>query len=55
MPVTPLAMGLGRTRLLFVRDAVNIVVRYPLIFVGLFTGGLLGLCWRAASAARSRS
>lgn len=43
MPVTPLAMGLGRTRLLFVRDIVNIVVRYPLIFVGLFTGGLLGL------------
>jgi O-antigen/teichoic acid export membrane protein len=43
MPVTPLAMGLGRTRLLFVRDVVNIVVRYPLIFVGLFTGGLLGL------------
>jgi O-antigen/teichoic acid export membrane protein len=43
MPVTPLAMGLGRTRLLFVRDVVNIVVRYPLIFIGLFTGGLLGL------------
>ena len=43
MPVTPLAMGLGRTRLLFVRDTVNIVVRYPLIFVGLVSGGLLGL------------
>jgi O-antigen/teichoic acid export membrane protein len=43
MPVNPLAMGLGRTRLLFVRDIINIVVRYPLIFVGLFTGGLLGL------------
>lgn len=43
MPVTPLAMGLGRTRLLFVRDIANIVVRYPLIFGGLFFGGLLGL------------
>jgi O-antigen/teichoic acid export membrane protein len=43
MPVNPLAMGLGRTRILFVRDVVNIAVRYPLIFVGLFTGGLLGL------------
>jgi O-antigen/teichoic acid export membrane protein len=43
MPFGPLAMGLGRTRLLFMRDVANIVVRYPLIFVGLFTGGLLGL------------
>ncbi len=43
MPVTPLAMGLGRTRLLFVRDLVNIAIRYPLIFAGLFSGGLLGL------------
>jgi O-antigen/teichoic acid export membrane protein len=51
MPVTPLAMGLGRTRLLFVRDVLSIAVRYPLIFVGLFSGGLFGLLLaRAASA-----
>ena len=43
MPVTPLAMGLGRTRLLFLRDVVFICIRYPLIFAGLFSGGLLGL------------
>ena len=43
MPVNPLAMGLGRTRLMFVRDMINIAVRYPLIFVGLFSGGLVGL------------
>lgn len=43
MPVTPLAMGLGRTRVLFLRDIANIVVRYPLIFAGLFMGGLPGL------------
>jgi O-antigen/teichoic acid export membrane protein len=43
MPVTPLALGLGRTRLLFVRDIIFIAVRYPLIFLGLFFGGLLGL------------
>ncbi len=43
LPVTPLAMGLGRTRLLFVRDVFYVLVRYPLIFVGLFTGGLFGL------------
>lgn len=42
-PLTPLAMGLGQTRLLFVRDVINLVVRYPLIFAGLFLGGLLGL------------
>ncbi len=43
MPVTPLAMGLGRTRLLFMRDLFYIVIRYPLIFAGLFSGGLVGL------------
>ena len=42
-PLTPLAMGLGQTRLLFARDVLFIVVRYPLIFAGLFWGGLLGL------------
>jgi len=43
MPLTPLAMGLGKTRLLFLRDLVNIAIRYPLVFFGLFSGGLLGL------------
>lgn len=43
MPLTPLAMGIARTRLLFKRDVVNLVVRYPLIFAGLLSGGLLGL------------
>lgn len=43
MPVTPLAMSLGRTRILFVRDIINIAVRYPLIFAGLFYGGIFGL------------
>lgn len=43
MAVTPLAMGLGRTRILFLRDLAFIIVRYPLIFAGLFLGGLVGL------------
>ena len=43
MPLTPLAMGVARTRMLFKRDVVNLLVRYPLIFAGLFSGGLLGL------------
>lgn len=42
-PLTPLAMGMARTRILFLRDIVNLFVRYPLIFIGLFSGGLLGL------------
>jgi O-antigen/teichoic acid export membrane protein len=45
MPVTPLAMGLGRTRILFLRDLAFIIVRYPLIFAGLFLGGLVGLLY----------
>lgn len=42
-PLTPLAMGLGRTRLLFLREIFYLVVRYPMIFAGLFSGGLLGM------------
>lgn len=38
-----MAMGLGRTRLIFVRDLINLVVRYPIIIIGLFWGGLVGL------------
>lgn len=42
-PFMPMAMGLGRTRLIFVRDLINLVVRYPIIIIGLFWGGLVGL------------
>lgn len=52
MPVTPLAMGLGRTRSLFQLDLIFIFVRYPLIFAGLILGGLAGLLYaRCVSAA----
>ena len=43
MPVNPLAMGLGRTRSLFLRDLAFIIVRYPLIFAGLLLNGVVGL------------
>ncbi len=43
MATTPLAMALGRTRILFLRDLALISLRYPLIFAGLFLGGLVGL------------
>ncbi|MCH9751520.1 MAG: lipopolysaccharide biosynthesis protein [Alphaproteobacteria bacterium] len=42
-PFAPMAMGLGRTRLLFIRDIVNLVVRFPILVVGFFMGGLVGL------------
>ena len=42
-PFVPMAMGLGRTRLIFIREAIDICVRYPLILIGLFSGGLVGL------------
>lgn len=51
-PVNPLAMGLGRTRALFWIDLAYIIVRYPLIFAGLYFGGLIGLLFgRLISAA----
>jgi O-antigen/teichoic acid export membrane protein len=43
MPVNPLAMGLGHTRPLFLRDFAFIIIRYPLIFAGLLLNGLVGL------------
>jgi len=42
-PFAPMAMGLGRTRLIFIRDVINLVVRYPILIAGFFAGGLVGL------------
>nr|WP_070960544.1 lipopolysaccharide biosynthesis protein [Hyphomonas sp. Mor2] len=42
-PFAPLALGLGRTRLLFIRDVINLVVRFPILIVGFVSGGLVGL------------
>jgi O-antigen/teichoic acid export membrane protein len=39
----PLAMAMGETRALFRRDLANLVFRFPLIILGLATGGLLGV------------
>lgn len=41
-PFASLALGLGRTRLVFIRDIINLVVRYPIIIAGLLTNGLEG-------------
>ena len=42
-PFAPMAMGLGRTRLIFIRDVINLIVRYPILVAGFFAGGLVGL------------
>jgi PST family polysaccharide transporter len=39
----PLAMAMGETRALFHRDLVNLLFRFPLIIIGLATGGLVGV------------
>lgn len=46
----PLAMAVGRPRLLFKRDVQSLVCRIPLILTGLYFGGLAGMiCARAVS------
>jgi O-antigen/teichoic acid export membrane protein len=42
-PFAPMAMGLGRTRLIFMRDVINLMVRFPVLVIGFFAGGLIGL------------
>lgn len=39
----PLAMGMGETRALFRRDLANLVIRMPLVIIGLATAGLIGV------------
>lgn len=39
----PLAMAMGETRALFRRDLANLIFRFPLVIIGLATGGLLGV------------
>ena len=43
--VQPLAMALGETKDLFYRDLINLVIRIPLIVVGLVFGGLPGIVY----------
>jgi O-antigen/teichoic acid export membrane protein len=46
--VQPLAMALGATRGLFVRDVVTMVARAPLLVAGLIVGGFAGIVWMRA-------
>lgn len=38
----PLAMATGQTRMLFLRDCVNFIIRVPLMVAGVMMGGLIG-------------
>lgn len=41
--VQPLALAMGKTRDLLLRDTIILTIRIPLIIVGLATGGLVGV------------
>ena len=49
--VQPLAMGMGRSKILFNRSLVNLSIRVPLTLLGLLTGGFLGLLIGRSAAA----
>ena len=42
MGLQPVAMALGKTRLLFIRQLVAVCIKLPLIIGGLWLGGLMG-------------
>lgn len=41
----PLAMAMGKTRNLFARDVMNLLIRLPLIVAGIILGGLAGIVY----------
>lgn len=43
--VGPLAMATGRTNIFFARNLQKLVIRIPMILIGLLAGGLTGLLW----------
>ncbi len=49
--VQPLALGMGRSKVLFHRSVINLCIRVPLTLVGLLTGGFIGLLIGRSAAA----
>jgi lipopolysaccharide exporter len=47
-PVHSLAMAKGETRLLFKRDLLSFCIRVPIILVGMYLGGLMGIIYARA-------
>ncbi|RYF00667.1 MAG: lipopolysaccharide biosynthesis protein, partial [Oxalobacteraceae bacterium] len=47
----PLAMALGETRLLFKRDLINLIIRLPLMGIGMLLAGFPGILYGRAAAA----
>jgi lipopolysaccharide exporter len=46
--VQPLAMAQGRTRRLFGRDFLNLIIRLPTVIIGLLLGGITGIIYARA-------
>ncbi|MEB0136027.1 lipopolysaccharide biosynthesis protein [Actimicrobium sp. CCC2.4] len=46
--VHPLAMAKGQTKLLFRRDVLNLAIRLPMILIGMYFWGLLGIIYARA-------
>lgn len=46
--VHPLAMAKGQTKLLFHRDLLSFSIRVPIIILGMYLGGLLGIVYARA-------
>ncbi len=49
--VQPLALGMGRSKILFNRSVVNLCIRVPLTLIGLLSGGFIGLLIGRSAAA----
>lgn len=49
-PMQPLAMALGQTRMLFMRDVMVLLIRLPAMVVGMVLGGFPGLLYGRAAA-----
>ena len=47
-PVQPLAMAKGETKLLFRRDLLGLIIRIPIILVGMYLNGILGIIYARA-------
>lgn len=45
MGLQPVAMALGRTKTLFFRQVIAVIIKVPLIAGGLFAGGLIGAAY----------
>ena len=51
VPLQSLAMATGQNKMLFKRDLQGLVVRVPLVFIGIYYGGIEGVAYSRFAAA----